>query len=87
MTYEEFTNTTDREFDDISGESQLEYELFHQDKSIVIDDPIAIHIDERRNYHRHLVVSGNGQIRRIPFNPNVDLLGWITDKDVEQIVI
>ena len=94
MTFEEFTNTTDREFRDISSETVRQYELIRRDKVITINDPIAIstssrNIDysDRWNYDRHLVVNSEGSAYRIPFMPHVDLLTWNTDPESEQVVL
>jgi len=93
MTFEEFTNTTDRGFDDISSETYRRYELIHQNETVEIEDPIAVHIDERlfegsqKGYARHLVVNSQGNVFRVPFNPSLDLLFWNTSEDSEQVVL
>lgn len=94
MDFEDLSNISNREFIDISHETVRKYHLYHHDKEIVVEDPIAVHVSQRgrgkvsneKYYDRHLVVDGEGNVHRIPFDPTLDLLQWSTKEDANQIV-
>ena len=88
MTYDEISNSTEREFEDISSEKKRTYKFTTREcQDLVIKDPIAISIDRREGYDRHLLVDGSGSVYRVSFHPETDLLIWETDPEDSQVVL
>jgi sugar lactone lactonase YvrE len=86
MTFDEFSNKSDRQFQDISSETKRTYyrpELKAAGRGVVeITNPIALSVSDTAHY----VADSNGTVHRIAFDPARHDLVWETEEEDDQVV-